>query len=270
MATDEELFAEATADEEPVAAEATETQRKPQEAPKPDDKSATVEPTPELAKPEQQDHRVPLVELLNEREKRQNYERQIEDERRHRQALERRIAEFQRQQEPKPQTPDIFENPQGFVETLEQKFERKLREQEANFSLKMAHRQHRKEFETAYENLIREGQSNPAVVQSIVAHSDPGEALMLWHKQRTLMEKVGGDFDGYMKKREEELLNDPEFRKRFADTLRAEQSSSNPNQRPAPQVQMPPSLSKTSGAAPRAADDDDISNEALFRHATRR
>lgn len=96
---------------------------------------------------------------------------------------------------------------------------------------------------------------------------------MQWHRQRSIMEKVGGDFDGYMKKREEELLKDPEFRKRFADLLRAEQTSStNQTGRPAPMVQMPPSLSKVSGAAPKGADDvTDVSDgEALFRYATRR
>ncbi len=295
MATDEELFAELTAEKpaqaqdepqeqqatEQVAAETQEQQQAERSrdergrfAPKSDDKPAAAETTQiEQTKPEQQDHRVPLVELLNEREKRQGFERQIEEERRQRQTLERQIAEFRRAQQPKPETPDVFENPKGFVETIEQTLDRKLREQAAEFSLKMAHRQYKGEFDAAYQALIQEGNANPATVQAIISQYDPGEALMQWHRQRSLMEKVGGDFDGYMKKREEDLLKDPEFRKRFADLLRAEQTSStNQTGRPAPMVQMPPSLSKVSGAAPKGADDvTDISDgEALFRYATRR
>lgn len=279
MATDEELFAEATADQpaqaqdeqqqeqpaaEQVAAETQEQQQAPQEE------------EPQIAEAkriEQQEHRVPLVELLNEREKRQGFERQIEEERRQRQALERQIADFRRAQQPKPETPDVFENPKGFVETIEQTLDRKLREQAAEFSLKMAHRQYKGEFDSAYQALIQEGNANPATVQAIISQSDPGEALMQWHRQRSLMEKVGGDLDGYMKKREEDLLKDPEFRKRFADLLRAEQTSSNAqNQRPAPVVQMPPSLSRVSPASPKGADDvtDVNDGEALFRYATRR
>lgn len=297
MATDEELFAEVTADqpaqaqeeqqqEQPAAEQvAAETQEEPQGgqlrdergrfAPKPED-IENFGPNPALVgqtKPEQQEHRVPLVELLNEREKRQSYERQIEEERRQRQALERQIADFRRAQQPKPETPDVFENPKGFVETIEQTLDRKLREQAAEFSLKMAHRQYKGEFDAAYQALIQEGNANPATVQAIISQSDPGEALMQWHRQRSLMEKVGGDLDGYMKKREEELLKDPEFRKRFADLLRAEQTTSNAqNQRPAPVVQMPPSLSKVSPASPKGADDvtDVNDGEALFRYATRR
>lgn len=274
MATDEELFAHAT--EEPPA-ETGQDEQQPvadqEEQPHQQETQETAPqetaPEPEAKKQQEQDHRVPLMELLNEREKRQTFERQIEEERRQRQALEQRIAEFQRQQQPKQELPDIFEDPNGFTETIEQRVERRLAEQEKEFSLRLAHRQYKDEFDTAYANLVKEGQINPSVVQSIVGSKDPGEALMSWHRQRTLYEKTGGDLDGYIKKREEELLKDPEFRKRFAETLRTE-SSQPQSGRPAPVVQIPPSLSKVSAAAPKGGDDDDMSDAGLFRHATRR
>ena len=126
MATDEELFAHATeppeadTEQEPVA----EQVEQPQETQEPEPQETA--PQPDVRKTQEQDHRVPLMELLNEREKRQNYERQIEEERRQRQALERQIAEYQAKQQPKQELPDIFENPKAFTETIEQRVEREV------------------------------------------------------------------------------------------------------------------------------------------------
>lgn len=228
-------------------------------------------PTPE-PQPRDQDHRVPLRELLDERERRQTFEREIAEERRQREALQRQIADMQRASQPKPQAPDIFEDPAGFVGTLEQRVEERLRAQEANFSLRLAHRQYGAEFETAYESLIRAGHSGDRIaVQRIMAASDPGEAVVKWHRERQLVEKTGGDLDGFLKKREDELLNDPEFLRRVGEKLRAQQTQPQTGTRPAPVVNLPPSLSRTPSAAPAASDGgDDMSDAALFSHALRR
>lgn len=291
MSTDEEIFAAAMADDPPAddtpppeqsaqepAPMEPETAKEPQRDDKgrfaPSTPAEPASPSPPAPEPKQEgDHRVPLMELLNERERRQQFEREIAEERKARTALERQIADFQRKSEPPPPAPDIFENPQGFIESLEQKMERRLHEQEANFSMKMAHRQYGKDFEAAYDRIMKVGQSgDSASVQRVISSSDPGEALMRWHREQVVMEKTGGDLDGYLKTREEQLLDDPEFMKRVAEKIRSQSSSQNGiGSRPAPQVQMPPSLSKVPSAAHSGDDgDNDGSDAAMFRYATRR
>lgn len=286
MDTDQELFSEALADEpathaEPAPSEADIGAERLQDKPEQpaergrDEKgrfaSQKPEPAPAATAEAEQpakrqpdvDHRVPLRELLDERDRRQHFEREIEK-------LQRQIAEMQRASQPKPQTPDIFENPNGFVESVEDRIERRFREQEANFALKLAHREHGKEFETAYENLIRAGHNGDrASVQSVLSARDPGEALMRWHKQRVLVEKTGGDLDGFLKKREDELLDNPEFLKRVAEKLRAQAGGVQSNTRPA--VNLPPSLSRIAPAAPQSGgSDDDMSDRDLLRASLRR
>ncbi|CAL8974451.1 hypothetical protein RHODGE_RHODGE_03318 [Rhodoplanes serenus] len=284
MDTDQEIFdAALQADPAPVTDVTDQGHGQPQapDQPEPgltrDERgrfAGKAEPAPEPSAPEpqprDQDHRVPLRELLDERERRQTLAAEIAEERRQRETLQRQIAEMQRASQPRPHTPDIFEDPHGFIGQVEQRFEERLRAQEANFSLRLAHRQYGEEFEAAYESLIKAGHAGDRIaVQRVMAAADPGEAVVKWHRERQMVEKTGGDLDGYLKKREEELLSDPEFLKRVGEKLRAQQAST-PG-RPAPVVNLPPSLSRTPSAAPAASDGgDDMSDAGLFRHAVRR
>jgi len=277
---DQELFETATAQTEP---EAPQTEA---ETPEPkadaggrlhgDNGKFVSKEAKEPAKPaepaQQQeqhiDHRVPLTELLNEREKRQKFEQEIAAERQRREALERRVNELTAKPAEPEKLPDIFENPQGYTQSLEQRFEQRLRMQEQNFSFRLAHRQHGQDFETAYQSLIREGEmGNRQAVQAVMQSPDPGEALMRWHKQTTLFEKTGGDLDKYLQTQREQLLADPEFLKQAAEKIRAGANG----QQPKSVVQLPPSLNRIASAAPATAGgDDDMSDAGLFRHALSR
>jgi hypothetical protein len=287
MAIDQELFRAALDDEHP----AEQSEAQPEQSPEPELQAEQQEPaqqrerdeqgrfkakqeaqseptpaaTPEPEKPKEPEHRIPLAEYLSEREKRQTFEREIAEHRRQNEAFQRQIAELQRAQQPPPKTPDIFEDPQGFVGTLEQRFEQRLREQEANFSLRLAHRQYGQDFVDAYNAVVSAGNAGDrAAVLSVMQSPDPGESLMKWHRSRQLVEKTGGDLEGYLKKREDELLDNPEFMKRVAEKLKAQSGKPNSSARPA--VQIPPSLSKiaSESVSTEMEGGDDAS---LFRYA---
>lgn len=217
------------------------------------------------------EHRVPLAEHLSEREKRQAAERRAEE-------FERQLLAMRQQMERPPEppkTPDIFEDPQGYTQSIEQRFDQRVKQLEANFSFRLAHRHYGQDFDTAYQSLIQEGQKgNRQAVQNVMASADPGEALMRWHRQTTLFEKTGGDLDGFLTKHTDGLLQDEQFLARAAEAIRARANGGNgqPNgqQRPSTVVQLPPSLNRVAAAAPALENgNDDMSDAGLFRQALR-
>lgn len=217
------------------------------------------------AQQQQPEHRVPLSEHLSEREKRQAAERRAEE-------FERQLA-FMRQQQQKPPeppkpAPDIFEDPQGFVGNLRSEFQQAQRHQEINFSLRLAHKEYKGDFETAYQSALSARQQGDPAVDAILASSDPGEALMRWHRSRTLLDKTGGDLDGFLQKHTDGLLSDEAFLARAAEAIRARSNGGQPNgQRSV--VQLPPSLNRVPAAGSAFDDKPDMSDAALFRDSMR-
>lgn len=294
--SDEELFNAALSDtpipepEAPQTEEATET---PQGGPARD--PATGRFAPKQGQPEAQpdamrqaeqahapqepgdDARIPawrLAEIARERnEARQRADeaaRLIEQERRRAEVLEARLAAMQPKEV--PQVPDVFENPQAFVSHLQSQFQDQLTQTKANFSLQLAHMQHGDRFEKAYSSILQAGQlGDSETVRRVMQSPNPGAALMQWYTQRELLERTGGDLDGFIKKQREELLNDPEFIKAAVEKARA-QASSPQGQRPNTVTQLPPSLNRMTGSSHSAGvpDDDDATDAGLLRTALRR
>ena len=60
-----------------------------------------------------------------------------------------------------------------------------MKDSRVNASMSAAHRDHGRDFEQAYSNLMSLDSNDPAargLVQKIYAHADPGAALMEWHE----------------------------------------------------------------------------------------
>jgi len=265
MATDEEDFAEIpdgqelfdgdapeTPKEEPKAAEqkepveAKETRARnekgrfvkaEEEAPEPE-----PEPEPEPQQEEKQDHRVPLMELLNEREKRQ-------EEQRRREALEQRLNEYQRQLEAqqKPEEPiDIFANPEAYQQTIEQRIGNMQRQMEGNFSLRLARATHRDVFDEAWSEMVNRTQSgDDSMRQQVLQSSDPGETLVALYRQAKTFKEVEGDPNAWLEAKKQEWLNDPEVQAQLLQNAR-QTASTNPQARN--NVKLPPSLNKATSS----------------------
>lgn len=238
------------------------------------DAGQTVAEAP-VQKQQEPDHRVPLRELLDEREKRQEVARQFAE-------MQRQHAEMQRQMEAmrNPQKPvDLFADPQGFQESLEQRlerqqheFEQRIRVHAIDTSFSFAARQHGEEFQKAFgafEEVAGALKGNDVMLRNrIVNAPDPGEAMMQWYHSRQILQESGGNLTAFkerlLNEQRETLLKDPAF---LAEAMKAARAvgSSNPSIRPSNPTGLP-SLTRTTAAAPNAGDDDgDVSDAELFR-----
>jgi hypothetical protein len=221
-----------------------------------------VETQPEQPKEGKVDHRIPLTELLNEREKRQAEQRRAE-------AALRELEELRKQlQAPPKQVPDQFAQPEAYNEYWEQRiaeqqnsFQQAMRNQEANISLRLAHMQHGETFEQAYNALIEKAESGDRGPAQAVANSpDPGRTLVEWYSREKTLQEVGTDPNAYVQKKLEEALNDPQFLAKALEKARGV-ASTQPTQ-----VKLPPSLNKAAPAA-RADDGATLSDVGLYHHS---
>lgn len=226
-------------------------------------------------KPQEGEHRVPLRELLDEREKRQELARQMAD-------FQRQNAELQRQMEAlrNPQQPvDLLTDPQRFQETIEERFERQQREfeqrirlQSIDTSFSFAARQHGEEFKKAFAALEEVAAPNKGgdlmLRDRIVNSPDPGEAVMQWYRSRQVLQESGGDLGAYREKLLNEqktaLLKDPGF---LAEALKAARvvAQANPTIRPGNPTGLPSLTRKTAAASNDDGDGEDMSDRELFR-----
>jgi hypothetical protein len=268
-ASDEEMYdAAITPEPAPVEVEEKEDRARDEKgrfAAKEEQEEAppVVEAEPVEPQAEKVDHRIPLTELLNEREKRQAEQRQ-------REALQRELETLRQQlQPPKPkeEAPDQFQDPQGYNAFWERRLaeqsqtvEQRFRNQEANFSLRLAHMQHGELFEKAYQALLDTAEKGDKTAAQAVANSpDPGQTLVNWYKREQVIAQVGTNPEEYVQKKLEEALSDPEFLAKALERARGVAST-----QPA-QVKLPPSLNKATAA--RSAGDNDSSDAGIYHHA---
>ena len=283
--SDQDLYDQANADEAPAEEAVVEVpEAQPEQVPEPTEQTqardehgrfAATEAKPEEVPPTQGEQprgeRIPLAEYLSEREKRQTYENELKVER-ERIAQER--ADFQRQiqalQKPaaevKVEKPDPLLDPEGYEKYLETKFEEKLLNNHRESSLAQAHRTYKTEFEEAYA--AAQKQVDPALRARMQQSRDPGETLMQWHRERKTMAEVGTDPNAFFEKRFEAYLSDPANQAKVLERIRGGAQQQPGAVRQAPATSLPPSLTRaTNASAVTSADDDDISNDGLWRHA---
>ena len=129
-----EFLEEATAPEETPAEDTATDQPEPQTADaetgdKPEQQETEdVPPTP--AEPEKQSDNVPISALLDEREKRQQYERQFKE------------AQAQLQQQQQQPAPDPLDDQQGYADHIQQQVDSKIRNVTIQMSQEMMRSQH--------------------------------------------------------------------------------------------------------------------------------
>jgi hypothetical protein len=96
---------------------------------------------------------------------------------------------------------------------------------------------------------------------------DPGETLMEWHREQKTRAEVGTDPNAYFDKRLEAFLADPANQAKVLERIRG--GSSTGRQWKA-RAGIPASIPDPSDQRSRngiSADDDDVSDEGLWRHA---
>lgn len=232
-----------------------------QAAPEPAAEAAAApqEPAVKPVEAQQDAHRVPLRELLDERDRRQALERQIE-------AMKAQL--------PKPEAakaPEFWEKP---VESVDHRvaaaiepLQQALVQQQEAFSRARAEDKFGADAVTDAFNALqsRFAAGDPSARfdhQRIMSAPHPYGALVEWHRQQKAISEFGVDPDAYREK----LLSDPAF---LAKALERAQDSAKQAQ---PVVQMPtaaprrglPSVSTMGAAAAIGASEDDLDDDALF------
>ncbi len=277
--TDEDLFKEASADEAPEDEAVVEPPEAESEQEQPRDEAGRfAEKSAEEVAPAVTDPPAPppvddnaamvpswRVREINE-EKRELAERlkAIEAER---QTWQRPASQPQPAAQVKAEPPDPLLDPTGYREFIRNELREERLNERREDSLANAHGKYKEEFEEAYA--AAQKQVDPALKARMQQSRDPGETLIQWHRERKTMAEVGTDPNAFFEKRFEAYLSDPANQAKVLERIRggAQQQLQPGQTKPAPAVQLPPSLTRATNAAAITADDDDVSDDGLWRHA---
>lgn len=273
--SDEEVFNEAIAADPVATEESDEAEVEEVVSERPRDElgrftakevqEVAPEPQPVIEEPRHEQHRIPLVELLNEREKRQAEQRRAE-------ALAQEIAELRQKMQPQQQQqiPDQFASPEDYnaywenrLQQQQYQFQQAIRATQAENSLARAHEKYGEVFERGYEAVLeRANQGDRHAAQMIANSPNPGEAIVQWYRREDTLQKVGTDPEAYTKKVLEDALKNPEFLAKAIEAAKGVAQA-----QPSQQIKLPPSLNKAPSASTRSNDVDPLSDSALFHHA---
>lgn len=174
----------------------------------------------------QEDHRVPLRELLDERDKRQALQRELE-------AFRRQQQQFQAQQQ--QQRPDFWEQPEGNIDSRVQQavapLVQELVMQREQTSRALASIQYGEDkVDAAYKDLEARVQAgDPSArfdYQRIMAQPNQYAALVQLHQQRQALTEIGNDPAAYRERLSQELLGNPEFLAKAMAAMQAQAKTS--------------------------------------------
>jgi hypothetical protein len=226
---------------------------------------------------------VPSWRLREVREAREAAERRAEEATRQAYAVQQRMQDMERRlaeaTKPKAEPVDFFSDPDAAlrqrVEPIQSGFEQQFNELRLDMSRELAVIKYNEEAVSEMETAIAQAmqQNHPgmaALAAEMRASKFPTLVAMQWHQREKTQREIGGDLNAYKTKLREELLADPEFIKAAVAkaTGQAQQAAAAPGSRP--NVQLPPSLNKATGAGLSNSDPSepaDMSDRALFRHA---
>lgn len=221
----------------------------------------------------QTDEVVPPGRLREESEARRRAERERDELRAQLQAFSRQPP--QQQQRTQQQAPDIFENPQGFVQSQVQPFLEQVRAdmqmQREAMSLDFALQRHGDEKVGAARSAMEQGmqRGDPqawAIYNRAMQSHDPYGVIVRAHQDSETLRSIGGDLDGYRKRVLEEAMADPEYRARVIEAAKG-QAKATGNAVARPVVTSSPSLGNI-GAGGGDTQVIEPSDAELFRQAT--
>lgn len=250
----------------PVEAQAPATAETPAE-------SQQQPPAQPVGQQPQEDHRVPLRELLDERDKRQALQRELE-------AFRRQQQQAQIQQQQKA-APEFWEQPEGNIDHRVQQavaplVQELIMQREQNSRALAAIQYGEDKVNEAFEDLktrIQSGdQSAQFDYQRVMAQPNQYAALVQLHQQRQALAQIGNDPNAYREKVLAEALNDQAFLAKAMEAAQA-RAKSNP---PVVAFNTPqkskgvPSISNVGGAAALTQGLPDISDDdAWDKYASR-
>lgn len=167
------------------------------------DADPAEEPREPAAPPaaEQEPDHVPISALKDERRKRQQAE----------QELQKRMAAYEAQmqqfQQPAPPRPDLFEDPDGALEHMQQQFQRQLVRTRLDMSVAMAKTQHT-DYADAEAAFVEAVKANPSLYDQMLQDPHPAGFAYRVGKQVEALREIGGDPHAYREKVRKEIEAD--------------------------------------------------------------
>lgn len=248
LADDERLFDEATSGDEPETEPELSSEEAAPEPPQGDPEPVSKPPvseTPQTPEPppaaqEPVVRHVPLRELLDERDKRQNAERRAQE-------TERILRELYAKQQASDQpAPEIWDKPDEYIRRQIEPYANDLLETKSAISRERAVETFGEELvSTAYQALFeanrRGDQASLVEANQIKASPHPWRGIVDWYKRN----RVARDPD--------DLLKDPDFIKRAVESYNA-QAAANPVTRQPSAAASLPSVSRA--GTPAVPEDD--------------
>lgn len=236
---------------------------------------AAVAETPPAAteQPKDATHGIPPWRLKEEADARRAAEERASNQERELADLRRQFQAIQKQSEPKPVSPDLYENPEGFVDHRNSQaiepIKNEISQLREYYSQRDAVREHGAEkVEAACKALDKSLRSRDpeatAVYQRAMSSIDPFGDIMRWHKKQTIFSTIGDDPDAFVERQIEERLKDPTYQAKMLERIRGTAQA-----RPSTVTPLPPSLNRATSAAALSGDEDD-SDEGLLQSALRR
>lgn len=138
--------------------------------------------------------------ILDEREKRQQYQREAEELRRWKAEREAKDAEAQKK-------PDFYENPDEYMRQREQAQQHAIWNERLNMSELMATNKHGEEAVNAAADAFKVAAAqNPALVHEFTQQRDPYGFVMKWHQKNSMLTEIGEDPAAYKERLRQELL----------------------------------------------------------------
>lgn len=173
-------------------------------------------------------HRVPLRELLDERDRRQQQVRENE-------ALRRQLQEFQARQQQQQQRPEFWEQPENNIDYRIQQalqpYAQQLIAQRETFARALAETQHGSDkVSAAFKDMSdRINSGDPSArfdYQRIMSEPNPYSALVDLHRQRQTIAEIGSDPAAYRARALDEALKDPAFLARALEAAKSQAGAS--------------------------------------------
>lgn len=226
--------------EPPVQDVAPEPPAPEQPAPAPEQAQPVQAPSVEPPAPKAPEGYIPINAVLDEREKRQAAQRELDE-------LKRKFAEAQRQ--PPQPAPDPIADPEGFQRAIDERLAQTQWDATTRISLRFALQQHGEEAVKAAEEWVREQvQTNPAFVNSIRQQMDPYDFVVKQHKIALRNAKLGDETD--LDAAFEKWAAERGYQKASEQPVQSGGASPSPTQTPLPKPSLATARS-AGGTAPR-------------------
>lgn len=253
--------------ETPVEQSSQEAQAEaPVEQPVTQAEQPPVQPVVAQQQAQEDAHRVPLRELLDERDKRQAQQREVE-------ALRRQLQQFQSQQQ-QQNAPEFWEQPEGNIDyRVHQAVAPLVQElvmQREQTSRALASMQYGEDkVNEAFKDMeARINAGDPVArfdYQRVMAQPNQYAALVQLHQQRKALSEIGNDPAAYRDKVLQDALSNPEFLAKAADALQAKaKSSPSVITYAAPKTKGLPSISNIGAAGSVGGATPDLSDQELY------